>query len=50
MDPCHIIIVSAFQRPELVESAKKLGVTHWVSKPFNPDLLLEYIHKAPAPK
>jgi len=41
-----IILVSGFLSPSRLEQAKKLGVDHVLSKPFDPDALLESLRKA----
>lgn len=41
-----IIMVSGFLSPSRMEEARKLGVEHVLAKPFDPDSLLECLHKA----
>lgn len=44
-DPgARIIMISAMGDEALVQSAKKIGVRHFVSKPFKPDNLMEIIN------
>ena len=38
-----IIVMTAFSKPQLIATGKKLKVDHWLAKPFDVDKLAEAI-------
>lgn len=41
--PCKIILVSAIS--DIEEQAKRLGIKHWLKKPYDPDKFLAMLKK-----